>query len=134
LETGLRERNYGGMQGLTYDEMLLKDTAEAERFRQRELHYDFGGGETLVEFAERIYATVNRLSAAHAGQTLLLVTHGGVLDIIYRRASGRDLTSPRDFAVPNAALNWVEVGQEGWRLLAWAERLHLDETLEQSAE
>ena len=133
-DTGLRERHYGHMQGKTYEEMLASGAAEAERFRQRVLDHDFGGGETLPDFAKRIYTTVDRLASAHAGQSLLLVTHGGVLDVIYRRALGRDLASPRDFAVPNAALNWVEVGPEGWRLLTWADRQHLEQTLEQSAE
>ena len=133
-EPGLRERHYGRMQGRTYEEMLAEDAAEAERFRQRDLHDDFGGGETLPGFADRIYSTIERLTLAHAGQVLLLVTHGGVLDVIYRRAVGRDLSSPRDFVVPNAALNWVEVGPQGWRLLAWADRRHLVQTLEQSAE
>lgn len=133
-DTGLRERHYGRMQGMTYEEILAQDPAEAERFRRRDLHHDFGGGETLLGFVDRIHATVDRLAAAHVGQTLLLVTHGGVLDIVYRRAVGRDLHSVRDFAVPNAALNWVETSPEGWRLLAWADRQHLEITLEQSAE
>jgi len=133
-DAGLRERHYGRMQGKTYEEILASGVTEAEQFRQRVLDHDFGGGETLPAFAARIYTTVDRLASAHAGQSLLLVTHGGVLDVIYRRALGRDLTSPRDFAVPNAALNWVEASPEGWRLLTWADRQHLERTLEQSAE
>jgi len=133
-ETGLRERHYGRMQGMTYEEMLAQDEAEAERFRLRDPFYDFGAGETLLDFADRIHGTVERLVSAHVGQALLLVTHGGVLDIIYRRATGRDLSAPRDFVVPNAALNWLEVSAEGWRLLSWADRQHLEVVLEQSAE
>ena len=133
-ESGLRERHFGRMQGMNYDEMLALDAAEAERFKSRDLYYDFGGGEMLIAFADRIHATVERLASRHAGQTILLVTHGGVLDIIHRRAAGRDLSSPRDFVVPNAALNWVEVDADGWRLLMWADRRHLEKTIEQSVE
>jgi probable phosphoglycerate mutase len=133
-ESGLRERHFGRMQGMTYEDIQALDAVEAARFRQRDPYYDFGGGETLVAFADRIHATVERLAAAHAGQALLLVTHGGVLDIAHRRATGRDLSAPRDFTVPNAALNWVEVGPRGWHLLSWADRRHLEVTLEQSTE
>jgi probable phosphoglycerate mutase len=133
-ESGLRERHYGRMQGMTHAEMITRDAAEAERFRRRDPCHDFGGGETLFDFADRIQLTIGRLAAAHAGQTLLLVTHGGVLDIIYRRASGRDFISPRDFAVPNAALNWIEAGHDSWCLLSWADSQHLDKALEQSVE
>ena len=121
-DEGLRERHYGRMQGMTYEEMLAQDVAEAERFRQRDPFYDFGAGETLLDFADRIHGTVERLVSAHAGQTLLLVT------------TGRGLSAPRDFVVPNAALNWLEVGAEGWRLLSWADRQHLEVVLEQSVE
>ena len=133
-EAGLRERHFGRMQGMNYDEMLAHDAGEAERFRQRDLYYDFGGGETLIAFADRIHATVERLASHHAGQTILLVTHGGVLDVIHRRAVGRDIASPRDFVVPNAALNWVDVDADGWRLLLWADKRHLERTIEQSVE
>ncbi len=133
-EPGLRERHFGSMQGMNYDEMLERHAGEAERFRNRDPDHDFGGGETLTGFASRIHATIDRLASAHAGQSVLLVTHGGVLDIVYRRAVARDLSSVRDFAVPNAALNWLEVGPKGWRLLSWADRQHLEKTLEQSAE
>jgi 2,3-bisphosphoglycerate-dependent phosphoglycerate mutase len=133
-EPGLRERHYGRMQGMTYEDIQEQDALEAARFRQRDPYSDFGGGETLIAFADRVHATIERLAAAHSGKTLLLVTHGGVLDIVYRRAAGRDLSSPRDFTVPNAALNWVEVGAQGWQLLSWADRRHLEVTLEQSTE
>jgi len=133
-EAGLRERNFGRMQGMRYEDIQTLDAIEAARFRQRDPYYDFGGGETLIAFADRIHATIERLAAAHAGASLLLVTHGGVLDIIHRRISGRDLSAPRDFTVPNAALNRIEIDTNGWRLLSWADRRHLEATLEQSAE
>ena len=68
---------------------------------------------------------------AHAGQTLLLVAHGGVLDIAYRIAVGRELTTPRDFPIPNAALNWLEYRAGSWRLVAWGEKAHLDRALDE---
>jgi 2,3-bisphosphoglycerate-dependent phosphoglycerate mutase len=133
-EPGLRERHFGRMQGMTYEEIQAQDVVEAARFRQRDPYYDFGGGETLIAFADRIHATVERLATTHPGQTLLLVTHGGVLDIIHRRISGRGLSAPRDFTVPNAALNWIEIDPKGWRLLSWADRKHLEVAIEQSVE
>jgi probable phosphoglycerate mutase len=44
------------------------------------------------------------------------------------------LSSARDFEIPNAALNWVEIGAEHWRVHAWAERAHLEETLDELRE
>jgi len=79
--------------------------------------------------AARLSVCIDTLSQRHAGQAVLLFTHGGVLDILHRQASGKPLTTPRDFAIPNCAISWIEVGPGGcWTLLSWAERAHLDST------
>lgn len=133
-EPGLRERNYGILQGLTGAEIAARYPGIHARYLARDVDYDFETGESLSRFAARIIDAVERLAARHGGEALLLVSHGGVLDICYRRATGRDLSAPRDFAIPNAALNWFEVGPDGWRLLAWADRRHLELALEESPE
>jgi 2,3-bisphosphoglycerate-dependent phosphoglycerate mutase len=129
---GLRERHYGVLQGLTTAEVAVRYPTAYAHYMGRDPDHNFRSGESLSAFAARITAAVEAIAAAHPGQTVLLVSHGGVLDICYRRATGRDLSSARDFAIPNAALNWIETGPEGWRLLAWGERHHLDRTLDGS--
>jgi probable phosphoglycerate mutase len=57
-------------------------------------------------------------------------THGGVLEMVHRHARGTGLSAPRDFDIPNAALNWIEVAGQEWRVHAWAERGHLDAALD----
>jgi 2,3-bisphosphoglycerate-dependent phosphoglycerate mutase len=130
----LRERHYGVLQGLTTAEIAVRYPKAYARYLARDPDHSFKTGESLVTFAARIVAAVEALAAAHSGQTLLLVSHGGVLDICYRRATGRDLSAPRDFTIPNAALNWFDVGQGGWSLLTWADRSHLERSLEESPE
>ncbi len=132
--TGLRERHYGIMQGLTAEESARQCPRAYALYRARDVDYDFETGESLTDFAARVVATFEALAAGHAGGSVLVVCHGGVLDICHRRATGRDLGAVRDFSIPNAALNWLEVGPGGWRLLAWADRRHLDRTLEESVE
>lgn len=123
---GLRERHYGLMQGLTGAEAAECQPGIHAVYSARDLDHDLGGGESLREFAGRVHQTLVDLAESHPGGCLLLVAHGGVLDIAYRVAAGRDLTSPRDFPVPNAGLNWIEYTPGAWRLLSWAERDHLD--------
>jgi len=64
---------------------------------------------------------------------VLAFTHGGVLDIVYRAATGRALDVPRDFTLPNAAFNWLECGDTGWRLISWADCTHLQQALDEVA-
>lgn len=133
-ETALRERHYGIFQGLTAAEGAIRHPAAHARYAARDLHYDFETGESMAAFAGRVVAAVETLAARHAGERLLLVSHGGVLDILYRHATGRSLSAPRDFSVPNAAFNWLEIDAAGWRVVAWADRRHLDQTLEEAVE
>ena len=122
-EPGLRERHYGEFQGLTQDE--IKARADYERYINRDTRFAFGNGESLAGFAERIKRTVNDLAQRHAGESLLIFAHGGVLDVIYRIATHRPLETARDFPIPNAALNWVEVGNPDWQLIEWGVQDHL---------
>ncbi len=127
----LRERHYGIYQGLTAEDALARHPEVHRHHAARRLDYDYETGETLIDFAARIESALAGLVTRHAGGTVLAFTHGGVLDIIYRLATGRDLAAARDFAVPNAALNWLEHGDGGWRVLAWADRRHLDASLDE---
>lgn len=130
--SGLRERHYGAFQTLTYDEMRERYPREYARFLAREVDYALpGGGESLRRFSLRVTQCVDEIVAAHAGGQVLVVTHGGVLDILHRRASGKPLSSPRDFEIPNAGLNWFEVVSGEWSILSWAERGHLAEALDE---
>jgi len=128
---GLRERHYGVFQSLTYAEARSRYPAEYARFEAREADFDFLGGESLTDFAARVVACVATIAARHAGEQVLVVTHGGVLDVLHRQASGKPLSTPRDFAIPNAALNWMSMHDGVWSLLSWADTRHLTETLDE---
>ncbi|SIQ39348.1 phosphoglycerate mutase [Aromatoleum tolulyticum] len=123
----LRERHYGAFQGLTYAEAEARFPDDYRRFKQRDPHFTFpGGGESLAEFAGRVEGVLADLAASHSGQQVLVVTHGGVLDIVHRLAAGKPLDAPRDFTIPNAALNWIEYDGTRWHLVSWADKRHLE--------
>lgn len=130
LDAGLRERHYGMFETLTYVECRERFPAEFERFRDKELDFDFGSGESLRVFYERALASVGAIAARHAGEAVLVFTHGGVLEMLYREATACGLRSARDFEIPNAAINRFEYAAGRWRLRAWAERAHLEAALD----
>ncbi|MDT3668744.1 MAG: histidine phosphatase family protein [Aromatoleum sp.] len=126
IEPALRERHYGDFQGLTYDEARARFPADYDRFHARDADFAFaGGGESLTAFAARIRRVLSRIAVAHPGEQVLVVTHGGVLDVAHRLTSGKALEAKRDFTIPNAALNWIEFDGGAWRLVAWADEAHL---------
>ncbi|MCC6213199.1 MAG: histidine phosphatase family protein [Burkholderiales bacterium] len=130
LERDLRERNYGIFERLTYSEVKERFPADYARFLAREPDYEFSSGESLRAFHERSMACLRRIAAAHPGGEVLVFTHGGVLDNLYRAATGMSISAPRDFRIPNCGINRVEGGAEGWRILSWAEERHLDGALD----
>lgn len=125
--TELRERHFGQLQGLTYDEARLRHPEAYRRWQSRDPEFAFdSGGESLNAFAARVERAVNRLAQLHLGEQILLVAHGGVLDTINRMVRQLPLTVARDFEIPNAALNWIEFDEGRWRIVAWAMLDHLD--------
>jgi probable phosphoglycerate mutase len=130
----LRERHYGIFQGITAAEGAQRHPAAHACYLARDPDYDFEHGESLRAFAERVATGIDWLVRHHSGQTIAAVSHSGVLDIVYRRATGRPLTTPRDFKIPNCALNWFHFDGQGWHLEAWGDRHHLHEVLTEPPE
>ena len=81
----LRERHYGSFQALTYDEARQRFPQDYAHFEKRTPDYVFpGGGESLRQFSARIHAVLHDIAESHRGDIVLVVTHGGVLDIAHR--------------------------------------------------
>ena len=130
VSESLRERHYGAFQGMTYAEAKERIPEGYARFRAKDPEYDFGTGESLKRFNDRSLLFIQEVVERHEGKNLLLITHGGVLEMVYRHATGRGLSTPRDFEIPNAALNRVEIGAAGWRVEVWADIGHLSIALD----
>ena len=131
---GLRERSFGHFPGRTFAEIDAELPDDARRWRKRDPHYAPEGGESLVALRERIAHTVTALAAPHAGEQILLVAHGGVLDVLYRLATRQDIQAPRTWQLANAAINRLLWTPDALTLVGWADTRHLeDETLDESS-
>lgn len=122
----MRERRYGVFEGLTYDEAKANHPDGYAAFEGRNADYAFENGESLKAMFARVTDRLQAIAAAHPGQNVAVVLHGGVLDIINRFVRGNSLETPRDFLIPNAGLNWIAVDDGRWRLETWGETAHLE--------
>lgn len=127
----LRERDFGVLQGLTAAEASLVNPVAHRHHQARTPDYACENGESLLAFSARVMVGLTALAARHRGETVLAFTHGGVLDVVYRAATGRALDVPRDFLLGNAALNWLDYRDGNWQLIAWADRRHLQAALDE---
>lgn len=123
----MRERNYGIFQGHTYAEAKEKFPAVYAAFERRDPDCTFETGESLKAMYGRVTDKLQVLAEAHAGETIVIVLHGGVLDVINRFVRGNPLETPRDFLIPNAGLNWIVRAAGVWRIEAWGETAHLQD-------
>lgn len=81
--------------------------------------------ETAHEFYLRSVAAVLTLAKRHPGEKILVLTHGGVLDSLYRAAQGMSLQAERNFEIKNAAINRLQWDAEQLRVVQWAQTAHL---------
>jgi probable phosphoglycerate mutase len=125
-DRGLRERSFGIFEGHTYAEIDARWPEEAARWRRHEPAFAPAGGESLIEFSARAVAAVTRIAAAARGRTTLIVSHGGVLDCLYRAASGIELGAPRSWELGNAAINRLLFTGERFTLVGWSDTAHLE--------
>jgi probable phosphoglycerate mutase len=127
VDAALRERGFGHFEGSTYAEIETRWPEDTLRWRLREPDFGPGGGEPLQAFYDRSVQAVQALAERHAGQTLAVVAHGGVLDCLYRAACHIDLRAPRTWQVANATINRLLWTPEGFSLVGWNDASHFDE-------
>lgn len=125
-DPALRERAFGRFEGCTYAEIDATWPAEALRWRQRDPAFaPPDGGESLIEFSARCIEVATRLAERHPGQAIALVTHGGVLDSLYRAAVGVSLQAPRSWELGNAVVNRLLYAAGRFTLVGWNDDAHL---------
>ena len=125
IDTRLRERAFGVHEGKLWADIESAFPEDAQRWRRRDPGYAPEGGESLTALSARVVGAVSELAAAHPGQTIAVVAHGGVLDCLYRAATRVELQAPRSWVLGNAAINRLLHSPEGFTLVGWNDDHHL---------
>lgn len=106
-EPRLRERHLGIFQGLVEGEIRERYPDEWSQFLSRDPDYRIPKGESSRDRVVRSRSLLDELARRHAGETVLLVTHGGILDAMFRLVTGLPLDEPRQFKIWNAGINII---------------------------
>jgi probable phosphoglycerate mutase len=125
----LRERAYGVFEGMLYHDVEQQYPNDFALWQARDIDAVMPAGERVAEsfrqFYQRAIAGLRHWAERHAGQTIAVVAHGGVLECAYREAVGMQLDSPRDFQVKNASVNRFTFAGGKLSLDSWGEVDHL---------
>ncbi|MGS0741306.1 histidine phosphatase family protein [Glaciimonas sp. GG7] len=129
IDLGLRERCYGVMEGLRRNEIAERFPLAFAALNTREPDVRYPPGiniaETLNEFSVRAIDAVQRILANTRHRRIAIVSHGGVLDCIYRHANKMTVTQTRTFDILNASINRLTWDGVQLRLIAWGDVAHL---------
>jgi probable phosphoglycerate mutase len=127
-EPGLRERAFGHFEGRTFADIDASMPEQARLWRTRDPAFaPEGGGESLLDFRERVTGIASQLAQRHPGELVVLVAHGGVMDVLYRAATRQELQAPRTWHLGNAAINRLLWTPQGFTLVGWGDVGHLDQ-------
>lgn len=126
LHRGLRERAFGSFEGQTYAEIEAQWPEESKRWRQRDPHWAPPGGETPLQTLDRVAEALSDIASQHTGQHIVLVAHGGVLDMLYRLATQQAIDAPRTWDLGNCAINRLLWTPDSLTLVGWADAGHLE--------
>lgn len=125
LEPGFREQSFGVLEGLDVPTIKQKHADLWTLWLEHRADFQLPGGESLRRFHRRVMETLEATVERHRGARIAVVTHGGVLDMLWRSAKELPLDGLRACEIPNTGLNrlrWVD-----GRLLidGWADAAHL---------
>lgn len=104
-EPRLKERSFGIFEGLTLDEIAARHPNEFAQWRARDLAWRPQDGESGQQLIERALAAIADIASLYIGQKVILVSHGGVLDVVYRSARALPWNARREHQMLNAAVN-----------------------------
>jgi probable phosphoglycerate mutase len=88
VDDGLRETDFGAWEGLTFGEVRERHPDDLNAWLSSPDAEPTGGGESFAATAARIAVTRDKLVAAYAGRTVLLVTHVTPIKTFVRLALG----------------------------------------------
>jgi probable phosphoglycerate mutase len=122
----LRERHLGIFQGLSGDEIKAKHPEEYRLHRTLGPDYVIPGGESVRQQVARNVLCLDEIATRHAGEKVVVVTHGGVVSGLFRHVLDIPLEAPRRFEFVNAGLNVFAYEDGTWMLRTWGDVSHLD--------
>jgi alpha-ribazole phosphatase len=108
FDPDLREIDFGHWETKTFAEAASQDPSLVDRWAAFHDDFTFPGGESVGDFLHRVRAAVDRLIHAEA-QTILAVTHGGVIRTMICQLLGLESRQYLAFDIPYAAMAVIDL-------------------------
>ncbi|MDO9530188.1 MAG: histidine phosphatase family protein [Syntrophales bacterium] len=126
-DSRLRERSLGIFQGLSMDEVKRKYPDEFNLYETAGPDYVVPEGESRRQQFERAIECIKEIVGRHAGGRIVVVTHGGVLNGLFRYVFDIPISVPTRFKLFNASINTFSIENGTWLLSTWGDVSHLQD-------
>jgi len=126
-DSRLRERNLGIFQGLSMGEVKRKYPDEFNLYKTAGPDYVVPEGESRRQQFERAIACIKEITDRHIGKRIVIMTHGGVLNGLFRYVLDIPISVPTRFKLFNASINTFFVENGSWLLGTWGDVSHLQD-------
>ena len=121
---GLKERNFGVIQGIPKAELAELNPLLLEQIVKRNPAAVFEQGESMSDCATRIPGAVREIAGQNAGEPVLVITHGWAMDVLARHANGLPPTAILHVKPKNGECLWLEASVQALRRLPGEFPLH----------
>ncbi|KAH9606190.1 hypothetical protein KSS87_021412 [Heliosperma pusillum] len=121
----LRERHIGELQGLVYHDLPKLNPKAYDALRSHGLDHEIpGGGESRRELYRRCTSSLQRIGEKHRGQRVIVVTHGAVIETLYKRA----VPEGKHEGIANASIGIIQLSEgDIWSIKLWNDVSHLSD-------
>jgi 2,3-bisphosphoglycerate-dependent phosphoglycerate mutase len=124
-DPGLRERNMGIFQGLTQAEIERQYPVEGRAYA-KDQNYAIPNGESGPQRAERSIRAFSAIAERHPHDTVVAVTHSGLLRGFFEWVLGIPPDRGVHFRRDHASYNALDFESGKWTLVTWNDLSHLD--------
>jgi 2,3-bisphosphoglycerate-dependent phosphoglycerate mutase len=121
----LRERHYGAWEGLTAAEIQARDPEQFIIWRARSPDFVPPQGESRSQLLTRALDELQTIARQHAGEMVVVVTHGGLCYILIDHIVGSVNGDRREFTFGNASIHTLDVSEDRWTVVSMNETAHL---------
>ncbi len=127
IDERLQERHYGLFEGLTYAEAQTQHPDIFATYQQLRYTADYAhpGAESLRQLTERGQVVFQALAERHAGERLVIVSHGALIGAMLRHFLGVPIDGKHGFRLANGSLSEVVFADGDWRVRTLGEVYHL---------
>ncbi len=113
----LRERRFGAWEGLYFHEIEAQYPEAYRRWKMDNAGFKPEGGESVFDLIERARVCLSNIAAAHAGESVVVVTHVGPIRALVADVIGLPLSAYRVLTIDYTSLTAVALKRSQNNLL-----------------